>query len=228
MKNNCFFDTAQDFILEKKSDHCSKYNFSVNEQENYYALSFDDMVINSQQVKIIKELMKIFNQLGIKKEHKTLIIGLGNSSVMADSLGPQVVNKLIATNHYQDFLTIPKVALFIPEVVGKTGISSYQLIKMLVENIKPHHLIIIDALMTTEKKFLNNLIEVTSTGIIPGSILYENREINANTFGIPVYAIGVPLVINVDNNYYTAVNIEEIIKRNSEIIAQALNNYLLQ
>ena len=130
----------------------------------------------------------------------------------------------MATNHFTDFLNIPKVALFNPEVTEKTGISSYSLIEMVVKKLKPSVIIMIDSLATTDKDILNNSIEINNTGIIPGSAIKDNKRIDKNTFGIPIIAIGVPLVLEEEKKMYTTPNVEEIINLTSTIISDALND----
>ena len=103
-------------------------------------------------MKILKELFKNL------KTTDPLIIGLGNSQVLCDSLGVQTTNKIMATNHFTDFLSLPKVAIFNPEVTEKTGISSFSLIEMVVKKLKPSMIIMIDSLATSNKDYLNNCI----------------------------------------------------------------------
>ena len=130
----------------------------------------------------------------------------------------------MATNHFNDFLNIPKVALFNPEVTEKTGISSFSLIEMVVKKLNPTIIIMIDSLATNNEMYLNNCIEINNTGIIPGSAIKENKKIDAKTFGIPVIAIGVPLVIERNKNLFTTPNVKEIIDLTSKIISDALND----
>lgn len=192
---------------------------------DYFTITFDYISLHQKSKMIKKELMKIFRILF--KEFKTtdpLIIGLGNSSILCDSLGVMVTNKIMATNHFTDFLNIPRVALFNPEVTEKTGISSFQLIEMVVKKLKPSMIIIVDSLATNKKEYLNNCIEVNNTGIIPGSAIKDNKKIDQNTFGIPVIAIGVPLVLEMDKDMYTTPNVGEVIHVTSDIISDALND----
>jgi len=177
---------------------------------DYFSINFDYVSLHKCEKGLKKEVMKILKAF-FRDElpAKPLIIGLGNSSVPCDSLGVNTTNKVMATNHFNDFLNIPKVALFNPEVTEKTGISSYSLIEMVVKKLKP---------------YLNNCIEINNTGIIPGSAIKDNKKIDANTFNIPVIAIGVPLVIEKNKNLYTTPNVEEIINLTSKIISDALND----
>ena len=85
-------------------------------------------------------------------------------------------------------------------------------------------IIMVDSLATNKKEYLNNCIEINNTGIIPGSAIKDNKKIDKNTFGIPVIAIGVPLVLKIDKDMYTTPNVGEIIEMTSSIISDALND----
>lgn len=191
---------------------------------DYFSINFDYVSLHTKESYIKKELMKILKAFFEGKAAHPLIIGLGNSSILCDSLGVETTNKVMATNHFNDFLSIPKVALFNPEVTEKTGISSFSLIEMVVKKLNPTVIIMIDTLATDNEAYLNNCIEVNNTGIIPGSAIKENKKIDKNTFGIPVIAIGVPLVIEKNKNLYTTPNVHEVINITSKIISDALND----
>lgn len=191
----------------------------------YYTITFDYISMHQKAKMIQKEFMKILKELF--KNLKTtdpLIIGLGNSQVLCDSLGVKTTNKIMATNHFIDFLSLPKVAIFNPEVTEKTGISSFSLIEMVVKKLKPSMIIMIDSLATSNKDYLNNCIEINNTGIIPGSAIKDNKKIDGNTFGIPVIAIGVPLVLEIDKDMYSTPNVGEVIGVVSSIMADGIND----
>ena len=170
--------------------------------------------------------MKLF----LKKYHKDkpiLVIGLGNSKINSDAFGSLVTNQMIATNHYNDFLTIPKVALYNPEVISKTGISSFKLIQLVVNDLKPDLIILIDALATRDAQSLNRVIEISDTGIIPGSALRTNKEINKKTFQIPIVSIGIPFVLQKDDMLLTSAFVDLEVKELSKLIANGLNQSIL-
>ena len=207
------------FCVDYKSERYAKRC-----RGEYYTITFDYVSLHQKQKAIKRELIKIL-RLFLKnlKTGDPLIIGLGNSSILCDSLGVHTTNKVMATNHFTDFLNIPKVALFNPEVTEKTGIRSFSLIEMVVKKLKPSLIIIIDSLATNHPEYLNHCIEINNTGIIPGSAIKDNKKIDGNTFGIPVIAIGVPLVLEMDKNMYTTPHVGEIIDVTSDIIGEALN-----
>lgn len=245
MKNLLFLDTALP-LLEKNSyklderiiKNINTIHFKVTEDEkeilkkevgDYYTVHyFIDDLFNNKKL-LIKEIEKTLKKFlkNYYNNGKILIVGLGNSSVIADAIGPKTTNKIIATNHYNDFMTIPKVALFVPEVIGKTGISSYHLIKMVVKRINPDVIIMIDSLLTNNEERLNKCVEISDTGIVPGGAIFDNKEINKKTFGIPIIAIGAPLIIDKDKNLYTTPDIDAIVENLSDVLATAFNHIFL-
>lgn len=244
MYRNLFIDSGKEIIktnnfkYQTKSNkliNSSKFRIDLNnkkyfkyEMGDYYIINYDYKVLYKNPVMISKKIHKVINNL-IKKykiDGSILIIGLGNSSVIGDSLGPKTISKLIATNHYDNFISIPKVALFAPEVISKTGISSFNIINMLVKDLKPSLIIFIDSLETSNKDNLDYTIEITDGGIIPGSSINTNKEINKNTFNIPIIAIGVPLFLNINKNLYNSLNIDDIVSKTSDVLAKSLNYYL--
>ena len=245
MKNQLFLDVAEAFCqkagieITKRCKNMIETNYFEVDNSNYkglkrdigkyYTIDFTDEVLNQFSHYLKKEIIKVLKNFknAIKNYGTTLIIGLGNSSILSDSLGPKTTNQIIATNHYVDFLTIPKVALFVPEVIGKTGISSFDLIKMLVNSLKPSSIIVIDSLETKNPNRLNKCIEISNAGIIPGGAIKTNRKINFKTFNIPIISIGVPLVINVGKDKYSSLDIEEQLSKISKVIADALNELFL-
>lgn len=199
------------------------------EAGDYFTIEFTDQVIEKNQGIIEKEFQKIVTSF-LKKYHKDkpiLVVGLGNSSITADALGISATKEMIATNQYNDFLTIPKVALFNPEVTAKTGISSFKLIQLVVQDLKPDLIILIDSLVTTNITSLNRVIEISDTGIIPGSALRTNKEISKKTFHIPILSIGVPLLYQTKEGLFGSAFLDQELKRISSLIADGLNKAIL-
>lgn len=235
-----FMDSSQiitDNLLKIDEKKCRKFtltHFTVDNSTekmlkkikgDYFSLNFDYVTLHHEKKALKREVMKVLNILFHENNPtKPLIIGLGNSSITCDTLGIATTNKVMATNHFNDFLNIPKVALFNPEVTEKTGISSFSLIEMVVKKLKPTVIIMIDSLATSKEEYLNNCIEINNTGIIPGSAIKENKKIDAKTFNIPVISIGVPLVLELNKNLYTTPNVKEVIEITSTIISEALND----
>ncbi len=245
MKQKLFLDVGMEKMDEKckieekktssfKTTHyvVCKENKSVLKKEigDYYVTQFtyENLLAKTNLLtKEIERVLKIFLKK-YQKTRKVLIVGLGNKNVLGDALGIITTDKLIATNQYQDFLTIPKIALFTPSVTEKTGINSFKLIEMVVKDLKPDVIIMIDSLATKEHEYLNSAIEINDTGIIPGSALNSAKEIKEKTFHIPVLSIGVPLCFFYHKNLYTSVFIEEVITVTSNIIADSINNIFIK
>lgn len=233
-----------DIYLDKKQ---AKYlNKKVG---NYITITFDDITDynNKEQVKNVfyKELHKLLKKLNLI-DKKTLIIGLGNINSTPDSLGPLSINNIIVTKHISDLGKLEKgfsvVSSFIPGVTGSTGIETSDLIKGLKNIVKPDYIIVIDSLATSSIKNLIKTIQITDTGINPGSGVGNNRkEISKNTLNIPVIAIGVPTVVDANTIVSEAINssfnsysdlmvtpkeIDFIIDKLADIIGNGINKTL--
>ncbi|MFD3157598.1 GPR endopeptidase [Haloimpatiens sp. FM7330] len=131
-----------------------------------------------------------------------MVVGLGNEYVTPDSLGPKVISKLMITRHLKQLVPdkidegIRPVCALSPGVLGTTGIETSEIIRSVVEKIKPNLIICIDALASRNLQRVNNTIQIGNTGISPGSGVGNKRmELSEKTLGIPVIAIGVPTVV---------------------------------
>ena len=134
-----------------------------------------------------------------------LVIGLGNWNVTPDSLGPKVIEKLIITRHLVDFMPerfssengIRPVCAVSPGVLGITGIETGEIIKGLVEKVKPNLIIAIDALAARSMERISTTIQISDTGVYPGSGIGNKRMgITKDTLKVPVVAMGVPTVVD--------------------------------
>lgn len=145
----------------------------------------------------IKEMTLDFGSV----KPSVLIVGLGNEGMTADSLGPKAVSKIIVTRHL--FETDIKngyrssVSSISPNVLGETGVQSFDIVKGVVDAIKPNVVIVIDTLCTNKTKRLYSSFQLSTAGISPGSGVGEARKgFDFSTLKVPVLAIGVPLVAN--------------------------------
>ena len=216
------YEVRTDLIDEikeiKNIDNITNYgDISVNEislnKENasminkklgeYITISFKDITDSTNKEKVeeifIKYLKKIINKLNNK--NSCLVIGLGNNKSTPDSLGPLSTEKIIVTKYLYDIGELDEgfkiVSSFIPNVTGVTGIETSELIKSVVSTVKPDFLIVIDSLASSSIDRLNKTIQITNTGIHPGSGVGNSRkEISKDTIGIDVIAIGVPTVVD--------------------------------
>lgn len=138
----------------------------------------------------------------IDKQGEILVVGLGNMYVTPDSLGPKVINEIEVTRHIIEYLPqyVEKgtrmVSAISPGVLGTTGIETLEILKGIVDNIKPKLIIVIDALASRSIERISSTVQISDTGIVPGAGVGNARnEISQNTLGIPVVAIGIPTVV---------------------------------
>ena len=166
----------------------------------YITIEFEDITDTSNEEIVTNALTDILKDL-IKVDHNTLgiVIGLGNIHSTPDSLGPLTIDNIIVTNHIYELGTLSenysRVCSIKPSVMGETGIETKDIIESIVRKVKPDYLVVIDSLASSSIERLNKTIQITDTGINPGSGIGNIQgEISKDTLGIPVYAIGVPTV----------------------------------
>jgi len=174
-------------------------------------LTLESQGIRQQNKEMEKELVRIFakefnafmKKLNLKENSSCLVVGLGNWNVTPDALGPMVCENLLVTRHL--FELHPEtvedgyrsVAALAPGVMGLTGIETSDIIFSVVKKIKPDFVIVIDALASRAISRVNATIQISDTGIHPGSgVGNKRKELSKETLGIPVIAIGVPTVVD--------------------------------
>lgn len=150
-----------------------------------------------------KEFSAFLTSLNISKDASCLVVGLGNTNVTPDALGPLVCENLLITRHL--FNLQPEsvqdgfrpVSAIIPGVMGITGIETSDIIVGVVEKTKPDFVIAVDALAARSIERVNATIQISDTGIHPGSgVGNKRKELSLETLGIPVIAIGIPTVVD--------------------------------
>ncbi|MDQ0190493.1 GPR endopeptidase [Alicyclobacillus cycloheptanicus] len=149
---------------------------------------------------LAKELQQLID---IPEDGSVLVVGLGNSHVTPDALGPLVMNRLFVTRHLfhympeaigEGYRTVSGVA---PGVLGITGIETSEIVQGIVEHVKPDLVVAIDALAARSLSRVNATIQIADTGINPGAGVGNKRKaLNRETLGIPVIAVGVPTVVD--------------------------------
>lgn len=204
------YNIRTDLIIERDNIIHEEKNIddititTSNEDGHYVTLSFDDVTDSLSYDKVCKCLKEIISDIlklnNIDENDKCLVVGLGNRYSTPDSLGVKVLDDIVVTGHLFALEKVSpgyrNVSCFAPGVMANTGIESFKIIKSLIKEIKPDFIIAIDALASRNIERVNKTIQVTDTGIHPGSGIDNNRmEINSNTIGIPVIAIGVPTVV---------------------------------
>ncbi|WP_034438138.1 GPR endopeptidase [Clostridium ihumii] len=173
---------------------------------DYITLEFTDFVYYDADAKedvsqtLAKELSKVVK---INDKTTALVVGLGNWNITPDALGPQVTSKLMVTRHLKEYVPdsidegIIPVAAIAPGVLGLTGVETSEIVKGVVDRVKPNLVICIDALASRRTQRVNKTIQIGNTGIAPGAGIGNNRNaLNEESLGVPVIAIGVPTVVD--------------------------------
>jgi len=138
-----------------------------------------------------------------KTEFRALVAGLGNRQITPDAIGPLAAEATLVTRHLkrfmpEDFRFFREVAVVTPGVLGTTGIESASFIQSLARCLQPDIVVLVDALAASSIDHLCRTLQITDTGITPGSGVGNSRDaINSDTLGVPVIAIGVPTVVDI-------------------------------
>ena len=206
---------------------------------------------------LAKELKDVVKLCCPKKENAILVVGLGNRDVTADALGPRVLDNLYVTRHLAKLYgrsavaeTEKLVSCLEPGVMAKTGMETSEILSGVIRETKPDLVIVVDALAARSTRRLNRTIQITDTGIQPGSGVGNHRNsLTKESLGVPVIAIGVPTVVDaativgdalerlmgtekaiygnafsdLNNMYVTGKDVDEIIKRVSFTISEGIN-----
>lgn len=150
---------------------------------------------------LTSELSKILDKHVTRKE-EMLVVGLGNVYATPDSLGPKVINEIDVTRHLIKYLpqyvdeNTRNVCAIAPGVLGTTGMETLEILKGIVENVKPKVVIVIDSLASRSIERISSSLQISDTGIVPGAGVGNARaELSQNTLGIPVIALGIPTVV---------------------------------
>ncbi len=199
---------------------------------------------------VSEELAKYIQELIGEQEQSILVVGLGNREVTPDALGPQVVNNLMITRHIIREYGVRafgreqmnRVSAIVPGVMAQTGMETSEIVKGIVAETRPDRVIVIDALAARSSKRLNRTIQLCDAGINPGSGVGNHRNgLTKENIGVPILAIGVPTVVdaatiiydatgdrsriapNLNGMFVTPKNVDEMIKRLSFTISEAIN-----
>ncbi len=163
-------------------------------RENNYLVHKEITEILSEQLNLLMHL---------QDESSILLVGLGNRNATPDALGPEVIDKSLVTRHLFQYTPkeiqgqLRKVSAIAPGVLGITGIETAEIIRGIVEHVNPDLIIAIDALAAGSLERIATSIQISDTGIQPGSGVGNRRKgINQETLGCKVIAIGVPTVVN--------------------------------
>lgn len=193
---------------------------------------------------VSEELSGIIKKFKLPENPTVLVIGLGNEKITSDALGPMCIDKLIVSRHlYTEFpgysSVLGKICALRTGVLGTTGVETLEIVKGVSERVKPDLVIAIDSLASISIERLATTIQITDTGIMPGSGIGNNRkEISKNTLGTQVIGIGVPFVIdasvmayeqgiksieNLKGLFVTPKEIDVLVNQMTDIISAGIN-----
>lgn len=170
---------------------------------------------------IIDKICEKIEQLsGGMQDKSVLVVGLGNREVTSDSLGPKVAEALLVTRHVEkeygtafmkenEYGVVSSIA---PGVMAQTGMEAEEIVKGIVNEVNPELIVVVDALAARSLSRLCTTVQITNTGISPGSGIGNHRkEISEKSMGVPVVAIGVPTVV--DAGTIISDHLETVLKK---------------
>ena len=168
--------------------------------------------------------------LPMGSEDSVLVAGLGNPAITPDAVGPETAASTLATRHLkaqmpEDFALFRPVSVCQTGVLGTTGMESAELIHAIAGAVTPSAVVVVDALAARSSEKLCRTVQLTDTGIIPGSGVGNNRaELSPRNLGVPVLAVGVPTVVDAGEGLIvTPRDIDKYVKDAGKLIAYALN-----
>lgn len=209
----------------------------------YCTVRFERLDKIADTAPLLAALVSALGELTGNKNNNALIVGLGNADITPDALGPLCAGKVIATRHISDELKsalgldgLHTVSCIVPGVLGKTGIEAVDIIKAAAKSIEPDIVLAVDALAARTPDNLCRTIQMTDSGIAPGSgVKNERKALNRDTLGVPVIALGIPTVIDAnclsadltpaENMIVTPKEIDLLISRAADITARAINMF---
>ncbi|MGN1133915.1 MAG: GPR endopeptidase [Oscillospiraceae bacterium] len=203
--------------------------------------SFYSNLFNEQAELLKSELIKLMQDVS-----SVLVVGLGNRAITPDRLGPACAEKIFATRHIKRLATdidtseLSDVTVISPGVMAQTGMEASEIVRSAVDFVKPHAVIAVDALACSDLSHLGTTIQITDTGISPGSGVQNSRkELSGKTLGIPCIAVGVPTVAdmntvaealdaqNCPDDFKTMLvtpkSIDNLITRTAALVSTAIN-----
>jgi len=148
-----------------------------------------------------EELRRLMN---LERGMSVLVAGLGNRSVTPDAVGPKALDHLMVTRHLVErapsyFGSYRAVSAISPGVLGITGLESAEVVEGVAAKVRPDCMIAVDALASRSLERICSTVQLSDTGIVPGSGIHNAREaFDERRFGFPVYAVGVPTVVDAE------------------------------
>ena len=200
MREESFSLLAADFLPKSEGKKEIKGEITVEKKEDeksFITTLFFSFPFSIKEEKEIKEQIKAELLKRLKEKRKITVVGIGNASITADSLGPSVCEKIIATRNMDDNIE-KEISVIKTEVFAKTGIFANEYVEAIVKKIGADAVIVIDSLAAKSTKRLYKTLQISNIGILPGSaIKKQGRRINQKILKIPVITLGVPTVVDV-------------------------------
>lgn len=212
----------------------------------YITIDVEEIKYIENEKLLIKKINEELEKM-IEKDMSILVVGLGNMYVTPDALGSKVTKGIEVTRHLLKlgkelgYKNVREVSCITPGVMGNTGIETSEIVYAISNIIKPDIIIAIDSLMSKSITRIGSSIQISNTGITPGSgINGVNSSIDNNSTNAKVISIGVPMVVDVktiinevdkDNNLnvdelnyiVTPKDIDDLIEVTSRIISKSIN-----
>ncbi len=193
------------FVANENTEMCRKGTYITVYTPKIYLLEPAEQRKLSSVVSF--EISRLFRQHlsgGIKTDTSVLIVGIGNREITSDAVGPLTSDKVEVTRHIQKMnsrvferMGMCSISAIACGVMGETGMDTAEIIKGIAEKTKPDILVAVDALAAKECKTLGSAIQISDSGIAPGAGIGNRQiEINSDTMGIPVIALGIPTVVS--------------------------------
>ncbi len=160
----------------------------------------DDARDNEEKIEVIADEIRAL----LPKKGLIVVVGLGNTNITPDNLGPLTASNVFATRHITGEIAkstglegLRAVAVLAPGVLGQTGIETAELLSGISKSLTPAAFIVVDALASRSLERLGCTVQISDSGISPGSGVGNSRpRINRNTMGVPVISMGVPTIVD--------------------------------
>lgn len=199
---------------------------------SYITLTLPDGGLSSREIRqeasrcLAGELALLMGEV-----QSVLVVGLGNRHVTPDALGPQTIENLFVTRHVQNHFPelLPPdtrtVAAFVAGVMGMTGVETAEAVTGLVSVLKPDLIVAVDALASSESDHVGTMVQLNDTGISPGAGVGNFRMgLSRETLGIPVIAVGIPLVLTAEAILYSGLlrmNAQELFAKAKRLLGSS-------
>lgn len=205
-----FYDNEKDIAITKVFVKTEKGAKKIGKPVGTYVkieapnLSVPDDGYHAEVSEVVADTLREMMDENVEKK-SILVVGIGNRQVTPDALGPHVADNLRISRHIireygryaMDCDDAPEVSAIVPGVMAQTGMETMEILRGIIRETKPDYVIAIDALAARNTRRLSRTIQITDTGISPGSGVGNHRNgLNEENLGVPVIAIGVPTVVD--------------------------------